>query len=45
MYGACVGYKAGWNSLCAKSYDFSSLVRFTRFVKSTDLSRFLLLGY
>jgi len=36
-----------WNSLSAKSNDFSSLARFSRFVKSTvtHLSRFLLLGY
>jgi len=34
-----------WNNLPAKSHDFSSLARFTRFVKSTDYSQFLSLGY
>jgi len=34
-----------WNNLPAKSHDFSSLARFTRLVKSTDLSQFLSLGY
>jgi len=33
------------NNLPAKSHDFSSIARFTRFVKSTDLSQFLSLGY
>ena len=34
-----------WNNLPAKSHDFSSLARFTRLVKITDLSQFLSLGY
>jgi len=34
-----------WNNLPAKSHDFSSLARFTRCVKSIDLSQFLSLGY
>ena len=34
-----------WNSLPAKSDHFSNIARFTRFIRSTDLSRFLSLGY
>jgi len=34
-----------WNSLFAKQNNFSSLARFTRFVRSADLSQFLSLGY
>ena len=34
-----------WNSLPAKPNDFSSIARFTRFIKSADLSEFLSLGY
>ena len=35
-----------WNSsLPAKLNDFSNLARFTRFVRSADLSPFLSLGY
>jgi len=33
------------NSLPAKLNDFSSLTRFTRFIKSADLSQFLSIGY
>jgi len=34
-----------WNSLPAKLNDFSSLARFTRFVRSAELSQFLSFGY
>jgi len=34
-----------WDNLPAKLHDFSSLARFTRLVKSIDLSQFLSLGY
>ena len=34
-----------WNSLPAKLDHFNSLSRFTHFILSTDLSRFLSLGY
>jgi len=36
--------KHTWNSLPAKPNDFSSLARFTRFVRNADLSQFLSLG-